>query len=190
MVDDATVARAVAGDADSFRIIVECYEPRIFRFLYGLVRDRELARDLTQETFLSAYSAIGRTGTGLKLAAWLYTIARNHAMSELRRRRLVPWVPLHKPRNDDEPMEKLTHQDGLAADDRALARQAMHDLLAKVDAESRTLLLLTAEGFTYREIGQMTHLSEAAVRQRVFRARERLRVLRRDWEDPDGHKRL
>lgn len=186
MVDDAIVARAAAGDADSFRVIVECYEPRIFRFLYGLVRDRELARDLTQETFLSAYLAIGRTGADLKLAAWLYTIARNHAVSELRRRRLVSWVPLHSPRDGDETADEPRSPGETMTADQVAARQAVHDLLARVDVESRTLLLLTVEGFTYKEIGQMVHLSEPAVRQRVFRARERLRTLRRDWVDQDG----
>jgi RNA polymerase sigma-70 factor (ECF subfamily) len=179
MVNDEIVARAVAGDSEAFRAIVENYEPRIYRFLYGLVRDPELARDLTQDTFESAYSAIGKTNGHLKLTAWLYTIARNHAMSEFRRRRIVSWVPLSKPSDNVAPDEAASEPPSREADmvDGIVERQALGEMLARLNAENRTLLILSSEGFTYAEIGQMVKLSEAAVRQRIFRARERLRTL-------------
>jgi RNA polymerase sigma-70 factor (ECF subfamily) len=183
MVSETTVARAVTGDAEAFEAIVVWYEPRIYRFLYALLRDRELARDLTQETFLSAHSNIRRAGADLKLAAWLYTIAKNHAFSALRRRRLVSWLPLPKRRKEGEAEEELDVGQGgdLAAE--VVEKEALREALARLNPEYRALLLLTAEGFSYGEIGRMMGLKATVVRQRVYRARERLREVYRDLED-------
>ncbi|MDA8217862.1 MAG: sigma-70 family RNA polymerase sigma factor [Dehalococcoidales bacterium] len=169
------VARAAAGDAEAFTQIVTEYEPRICRFLYGLVGDRELARDLAQETFLSAYRGLQRGGGQLQFNAWLYTIARNQAVSALRRRRLVSWLPLPKRGEDREEETGL----GQAPDpaDVAVDRLVLREALARLDVTSRALLVLAAEGFSYAEIGQMLGLSLPAVRLRLFRARERLRAL-------------
>ncbi|MBI2954941.1 MAG: sigma-70 family RNA polymerase sigma factor [Chloroflexi bacterium] len=184
MVSDVIVARAVDGDGEAFQSIVVCYEPRIYRFLYGIVRDRELAQDLTQETFASAFSAIQKTDGNLKLSAWLYTIAKNHAFSELRRKRLISWLPLFRPRGKaKEEVEELALRSTAGPADDLVTRQMLREALAKLDTESRTMLLLTVEGFSYVEIGQMMGLTVPAVRQRIFRARERLGELRRNWED-------
>ena len=110
-------------------------------------------------------------------------------MSEFRRRRLVSWVPLLRPRDngttDEAPDEPRSREETDMADG-IVERQAVHEMLANLNMESRTLLILSSEGFTYAEIGQMVSLSEAAVRQRVFRARERLRTMYQERGDDDG----
>ncbi|MDA8189389.1 MAG: sigma-70 family RNA polymerase sigma factor, partial [Dehalococcoidales bacterium] len=109
------------------------------------MRDRELAQDLTQEMFVSAFSAIPKTNGNLKLANWLYTIAKNHAFSELRRRQLISWIPLFRPKGDEEVGEpELQRTTDLVED--VVTRQVLREALAKLDKESRAMLLLIVEG--------------------------------------------
>src|SRR5438045_2684721 len=70
-------------------MIVAEYEPKLVRFIYGLTHERELAEDLVQDTFISAYRALGSAPDDLKLSAWLYKIALNKVRSEKRRKRPV-----------------------------------------------------------------------------------------------------
>ncbi len=182
MVDEATVARAMAGDADAFGEIAACHDARLFRFLVALIGDREMARDLTQETFLSAYRAIPRIERELNVTAWLYSIARNHALSALRRRRLISWLPLTSQRRDGTPAEEAAAGRVIDPAETVVAREGLREALAKLPAQSRALLILAAEGFSYAEMAAITGLGVPAVRQRLYRAREQMRILYQDRE--------
>src|SRR5438067_13498765 len=92
-VTPALIAQAQAGDPAAFEAIFAAYYPRIVSYCYRLVDDAEQAQDLAQDTFVKAYHALPRTGDGLNLQAWLFTIATNTAISALRRTRLA-WLPL------------------------------------------------------------------------------------------------
>ena len=80
------------GDDKAWEDIVIEYQAPLSRYLYNMVRDKELARDLTQDTFMEAYRGISNTEGELKLKSWLYRIATNNAIQVLRRRKIVSWV--------------------------------------------------------------------------------------------------
>ena len=90
--ESSLVAALRAGDADAFNGIVEHYQTPIFRYLFRLTGDYELARDLAQDTFLQAYKAILKTDAELHLKAWLYRIATNNALQYRRRKRLLAFI--------------------------------------------------------------------------------------------------
>jgi DNA-directed RNA polymerase specialized sigma24 family protein len=96
MHDDSLLLSAIrAGDENAFAVVVERYQARIARYLRRLAGETALAEDLTQETFLSAYTAIRKTGSELSLGPWLYKIATNHAYMHFRKqkvRRLLPFL--------------------------------------------------------------------------------------------------
>lgn len=95
MVDErALVGHARAGSQGAFTALFDAYYGPIVGYLYHLVRDRETADDLAQETFLRAYRALGRTDPDLAFRPWLYRIATNTARNHLRRQRLLRWLPL------------------------------------------------------------------------------------------------
>ena len=75
------VARAREGDLAAFEQIVLEYEVKLQRFIFCLTSERELAEDLVQETFLSAYRSLPSMPSDLKLSAWLYKIALNKVRS-------------------------------------------------------------------------------------------------------------
>jgi RNA polymerase sigma-70 factor (ECF subfamily) len=161
-----------------FDLLVEQYERPLLRFLYGLVHDPELAADLCQDTFLSAYKASAniRQERELNVGAWLYTIALNHARGYLRRKKLLSWVPFVAARHD----RPATTRD-LAS--QAAQRDELKDLLEHLPREQRACLLLHADGFRYAEIAQILNCSEGAVKLRVFRAREHCLQLASARED-------
>lgn len=166
-----------ADAAVAFESIVTTYEAPISRYLYGMTGDAELARDLTQETFLSAYRALPTTEI-TNLAGWLYRIATNHALSHFRRKRLISWVPLSRLTDAGRDPSVAGHGEWV------VTSAAIEAALAQLDPKDRACLLLKASGFSSDEIAEHLGCSPGAARTRLFRAREAFRqIYHRD--DPD-----
>jgi RNA polymerase sigma-70 factor, ECF subfamily len=160
----------------AFDEVVERYQSPLRRFLYGLVQDFELAADLSQETFLSAYRALPRLEGELNLDAWLYTIALNHARGALRRRRILRWVPFVNAAHD-RPAAGQDLASGVAM------RDELQQILERLPVDQRACLLLHADGFRYAEIAHILGCSLGAVKLRIFRGRERCLELYRTGDD-------
>src|SRR5213595_1798717 len=86
--DAEVVAWAKQGQEAAFRELVRRYERPIFSLLYRIVRDRALAEDLAQETFIKVLNAIGSYNPQFKFSSWIFKIANNAAIDHLRRREL------------------------------------------------------------------------------------------------------
>ena len=162
-----------------FASIVATYEAPISRYLYGMVGDAELARDLTQETFLSAYRALP-TVEITNLSGWLYKIATNHALSHFRRKRLITWVSL--PRLTAAGYQPSTRGHG----DQIATQQSVEEALGRMAPKDRACLLLRAAGFSSAEIADYLGCSEGAARTRLARARETFRRLYHGGDDTLG----
>jgi RNA polymerase sigma-70 factor (ECF subfamily) len=173
-VDAPTLAAARRGDPDAFEVIVREFQPRLYRFLYGLVGDAELASDLTQDTFLAAYRAIPNTSADLNLTGWLFQIARNFARSHWRRRRLPAWVPFFG--GEDDPPPEAEGPPVMGPEGEVVERQTVAAALRCLQPLDRECLLLCADGFSYGEIVEITGLTLPAIKGRIFRARRDLRA--------------
>lgn len=179
-VDARTIEAVRAGNAEAFELVVREFQPRLYRFIYGMVGDAEVARDLTQDTFLSAFRALPATSEDLNLTGWLFQIARNHARSHWRRRKLFAWLPFGRSDGDDgrdgePPPEDRTPLSG--PEDVVVEREALGAALKSLPQADRECLLLSVDGFSYAEVCEITGLSMAAVKGRIFRARRELRVI-------------
>jgi RNA polymerase sigma-70 factor (ECF subfamily) len=194
-------------DADSewnpayFERVIAHYETRIYRFIYAMVGEAELAQDLTQDTFLSAYRNLCRRSAAGEfdqdsdsgnwqqppsqnnMSAWLYTIARNAVLSEMRRRKVVRFLPfLHRNNSSTGTEEEL---DGLAdtpqvepgenLEARTALRDELEKAMNKVGRDKLTALLLHMDGFSYKEICEITGDSLSSVKSQIFRAKDSLR---------------
>ncbi len=98
------------GGSDWFAPIFEHYQARLWRYLCSLVSDQELAADLAQDTFVKAYKALRDNPPPENLNAWLYAIATNAALSALRRRKLIAWLPLHSSPEASEEASSEDHE--------------------------------------------------------------------------------
>jgi RNA polymerase sigma-70 factor, ECF subfamily len=171
----SVVAAIRAGDTDAFAGIVEHYQTPVFRYLFRLTGDYELARDLAQDTFVQAYKAILKTNSSLQLKAWLYRIATNNFLQYRRRQKLLAFSSF-------EDWRKISPEHGInsfTTNDESV-QQALH----KVPVEYRVCLALHfVEGFKYGEIGAALGISEEAVRKRVARGKKAFRRVYKGGEE-------
>ena len=163
------IARAQRGDAAAFSELIARYQERIYRFLLRMTRSPEDARELAQETFLSAYQALPRWRPHARLSTWLFYIARNQALDRLRRARHVEFVPLDEVLAEQLPASTLTPEAALQARQRVMALEAA---LGRLSVEHREILLLRdIEDLSYDDIAQVLNISLGTVKSRIARAR-------------------
>jgi RNA polymerase sigma-70 factor (ECF subfamily) len=159
-----------AGSKRSFESIYEEYRTPIFNFIYHLVGSRELAEDLTQDTFYKACKALSRTDANLKLSAWLYSIAKNTTFDTLRRRKIITWVQL--PDNDHEPADADHADPQHSIGTVELVRQTLEQMPKQY---SLALLLYSQHGMTYSEIAKILSIADSGVKMFLSRARHSFR---------------
>lgn len=171
------------ADRDArFAEVVRTYEAPLSRYLVRMVGDVELARDLVQDTFLSAYSA-WPDPEPTHLSAWLYRIATNHALSHLRRRKVIRWVPFSQltargtRSGNDSDAGSIDHlfPSQASPGDGIVEADEIEAILNDMDPRDRATLLLHAAGFSGAEIGEQLNRSPASARTRLSRARAHFR---------------
>ncbi|MCC6648196.1 MAG: sigma-70 family RNA polymerase sigma factor [Polyangiaceae bacterium] len=164
------------GGPGEFRRLVERYEGLVWGFLARMVRDRALAEDLSQETFLRAYRALGAfdPSRGAKLSTWLLTIARNVAL-DAARRGAAPTTEL-----DDTAVDAATPESIRAA--RELGEAIARAAASLSPAHREVLVLAEVQGLSMDEIAVVVAAPSNTVKQRLSRARERMRALLAEWE--------
>jgi RNA polymerase sigma-70 factor, ECF subfamily len=169
------IARAQAGDHTAFETIFNQYQTAIYNYVYRLMGSAEDAYDLTQDTFLKAYLALPKTSDDLRVGAWLYRIATNVCLDELRHRKLVKWQPW-------ESFVSLFHPSQVARDNPerdALQDETRHEVEAVLDRLSpryrAALILREYHGLGYEEIAQVLGTTRTAVKTLLLRARESFR---------------
>jgi RNA polymerase sigma-70 factor (ECF subfamily) len=164
--DQVALARARRGDEGAFAALVRHYDTGLRRLAYRLLGDRARMDDALQEAYLSAYRALPRFRGDSSLGTWLYRIAYNACLDELKRTREV--VDLESVRDraqaDGDPIDALSLRQTLAA------------ALTALPLEDRTaVLLVDANGFDYRSAAEVLGIPEGTVASRLNRARAALR---------------
>ena len=168
------VTRVCQGDQEAFRLIFERYSRPVIGFIYDMVSDRDLAEELTQETFVRAFRGIHGMNPETKLSTWLFGIARNVARESLRARiRARRQIDL-----EDEAVMDLSDDKPVPVD-RLLSKE-LNDLIRRaleaLDEDKR--LVFTLKVFhqcSYEEISAITGFSLAKLKTDLHRARAEMR---------------
>jgi RNA polymerase sigma-70 factor (ECF subfamily) len=181
--DQEVVVLAKSGRDTAYRELVRRYERPVFSLIYRMVRDRELAEDLAQETFVKALNAIESYRPEFKFSSWIFKIANNAAIDHLRRRELdtlsldgspnaetadaVEATALQVSDRTETPLEELEARELGGAIEVAIGR---------LRPEYRSCILLRhVEGRPYEEIAEMLSLPLGTVKTYIHRARNELR---------------
>src|SRR5688572_3296562 len=175
--DHELIAAAKEGDEDAFAEIVSRYKNPITNFLYRFLNDYEEAVDLAQETFVRVYFALERYHTEYAFSTYIYRIATNLAISEIRKRKrrtLLSLTGLFQSDADDttefQPVDEKSLPDKNLIDDeqgRAIARA-----IATLPPKYRIpVILRDIEGKTYEEIAEIMDLGLGTTKSRISRAR-------------------
>jgi RNA polymerase sigma-70 factor (ECF subfamily) len=149
-----------------FETVVRAYANDVFRYLYWLCRDRNLAEDLSQETFARAWAAWEDQRDEKALKAWLFTIARNEHARLYERKRL-----------DIDPEAELDEIVSRAASDPAVGIDIRRALALLPEAYREPLLMQVLGGLSSVEIAGSLGSTEEAVNMRLSRARRTLREI-------------
>lgn len=166
------VERLRARDERAFRELHEAYRARLYTFLLRLTRDEQLARDLSQESWLRLAANAHRLTLESDPAAWLFTVARNLYVSQRRwrvldRERLAALSLGFWQQAIAQPLEHAAASQTQRNLERALQTLAM--------GLREVLLLVSIEGFSTQEVAEMLGTSDDNIRQRLSRARAQLK---------------
>lgn len=176
--DERLVELSLDGDEDAFGILVRRYQRRLTAFLGQLVGDLELARELSQEAFVRAWSALERFDPRYRFSTWLFRIAHNLGIDQLRRRRLQT-VSLYRTDSEGDEVEVVVpdaDKDPLGhLENHALASE-LRQVIDGLRPEYRELILLRHfAGLSYQEIAEFKGMPLGTVKNKLFRAHSVLR---------------
>jgi RNA polymerase sigma-70 factor (ECF subfamily) len=169
--DPALIRAAAAGDLKAFETIVRAYQQHIWRFLRRFLGDAAAAEDVAQETFLRLYRSLPGFAFQAKFSAWVFKIARNAALDELRRRQRRERVAVAAAAALDD---SSAGAGGTAGETKVEIEAA----LAALPADLReTVVLVEVFGLPYAEVSAVVGAPVGTIKSRMFRARERMQ----DW---------
>ncbi|NOR61475.1 MAG: sigma-70 family RNA polymerase sigma factor [Rhodobacteraceae bacterium] len=147
---------------------MEALWPRLWRFAYGLSKNRHDAEDLAQSACLKALQNTGRFKAGTHVDRWVFTICRNLWLNEVRARKVRTGngcIPI----DDDNPLVEKDRNEA-----NIFAAQVLSQVMALPDAQRETVLLVYIEGFAYKEAAAILDIPIGTVMSRLAAARKAL----------------
>lgn len=183
--DTQMVLAVREGDTTAYRGLVEKYQTRVYQMVYGMVRNREDARDITQDAFVKAYDNLHRFRLESSFYTWIYRIAMNLAIDFLRKRQRRGTSEFDEDiaqRDGDGGISDVHNQEGPA---RSLERKRLYarimDAMEELPEDQRQVILLRElEGLSYKEIAEVMEIPEGTVMSRLYYARKKLQKLLSD----------
>jgi len=181
--DQEIVERARQGRESAFRELIRRYERPVFSLIFRLVRDRERAEDLAQETFIKVLNALDRYDPSYKFSSWIFKIAHNTALDDLRRKHpetLSIHGSPHASTADELEATVLTPVSGDETPEEFTSSREIgthiERAIGHLRAEYRTAILLChVEGRPYEEVAQIMDVPLGTVKTYIHRARNELK---------------
>jgi RNA polymerase sigma-70 factor (ECF subfamily) len=184
LTDEDLVAAVLAGDRDRFGDLVDRYQGRLVNYLFRLLRNPDDAHDLAQEVFVKVYQVLDRYDPQYRFSTWLFRVAQNAAIDQIRRRRLK----LVSLRQDDDEGESRdwdlpSPERGPYGELRNRERgDAIQQAIDALPWEYRELILLRHFGdLPYEEIARMKQMPLGTVKNKLFRGRQMLKDKLQDF---------
>ena len=179
--DAALMLRVREGDRDAFALLVDRYKQPVMNLVARTLRDLTEAEDVAQHVFLQVYKSAHRYEVTAKFSTWMFTIARNLCLNEIRRRSRHPADSLDGTREGEEEQAARQIEDvrTFSAPDALLQRELEVKVDEAVNAlpeKQRTALLLCRqEDVSYEEIAKVLGCSVSATKSLIHRGRETLK---------------
>jgi RNA polymerase sigma-70 factor (ECF subfamily) len=178
---DGVLAQYVlAGDHQAFEILVNRYNVPLFNFICHFLGDYDQACDISQQVFLQLYISLPTLRIGDPLKAWLFQVARNRCLDELRRKRVIHFSELESANDEDElsPLAAVPDHSPLPEDlaEHHDLQQSLHQAIQTLPPKFRAVVSLRyAAQMSFSEIGLALEMPEATAKTYFQRAKPLLR---------------
>jgi RNA polymerase sigma-70 factor (ECF subfamily) len=179
--DAALMLRVKQGDTTAFAVLVDKYKQPVINLCWRTLGDATEAEDLAQNAFVQAYKSAPRYQPSAKFTTWLFTIARNLCLNELRRRARHPADSLDQTyaESDDHPVHQVVDRQTAAPPEQLLRgelEQKVEQAIQRLPENQRAALLLCRQDeLSYEEMAEILDCSVSAVKSLIHRGRETLK---------------
>jgi RNA polymerase sigma-70 factor, ECF subfamily len=178
--DAALMLRVKQGDRDAFEALVEKYKQPVMNMVFRTLPDATEAEDLAQHVFLQVYKSAHRYEVSAKFSTWIFTIARNLCLNEIRRRTRHPADSLDATSSeDDQPLIQVEDRKNFSAPDTVLHRELeakVEEAIGALPEKQRMALLMCREDeLSYEDMAKVLGCSLSATKSLIHRARETLK---------------
>ena len=179
--DGVLAQQTLAGDPYAFEDLVKRYSTPLFNFIYLFLGDYDQACDILQHVFIQLHGSLNTLRTDKPLKAWLFQVARNRCLDELRRKRVIHFSELESV-NDDEELSPLAAIPDNGPLPEELAEQSdlqyrLQGAIQTLPIKFRSVVLLRYAGqLSFSEIGQTLNMPEATAKTYFQRAKPLLRI--------------
>ena len=178
--DAALMLRVKQGDRDAFEALVDKYKQPVMNIIFRTLPDATEAEDLAQHVFLQVYKSAHRYEVAAKFSTWIFTIARNLTLNEIRRRTRHPADSLDATApEDDQPMIQVEDRKQFSAPDAVLHGELeakIEEAIGALPEKQRTALLMCREDeLSYEDMAKVLGCSLSATKSLIHRARETLK---------------
>lgn len=175
--DDKFVKRAIEGDQDAYKQLMDKYQKPLYFHVLKMVRNHEQVEDLVQEAFMKAFNNLNSYNTNYAFSTWLYRITTNHTIDYLRKKKLNTTSINDPVKTRDGEMEIQISDD--AETDRNIIRkerkQIIHNAINDLPKKYRRVIEMRhLQELSYQEIADQLDLPLGTVKAHIFRAREML----------------
>jgi RNA polymerase sigma-70 factor (ECF subfamily) len=177
--NEELMVRIAEGDEYAFRILVERHQVSLLNLIYRFIGDRTKSQDLAQEVFLRVWQSAGRFEAKAKFTTWLYRVAANICLNELKASRRRKWLRFfHVDRDEqgsgeeDFPEQSPSPEDLLLSKERS--REITEALQGLSENQRMALILKRYDGLSYEEIASILTCSVSAVESLLVRAKKNL----------------
>lgn len=179
--DGVLAQQTLAGDQEAFEKLVQRYSGSLFNFICRFLSDYDAASDILQQVFTQLYISLPNLRTGEPLKAWLFQVARNRCLDELRRKRIIHFSELQAPNEDDDlsPLAIIPDNSPLPEDvaERHDLQSILQEAIAALPPKFRAVVLLRyAAQLSFSEIGRALQMPEATAKTYFQRAKPLLRA--------------
>jgi len=179
--DAALMLRVKQGDSDAFAQLVNKYKQPVINLAHRTLRDPIEAEDIAQNVFVQVYKSAERYKVSAKFSTWLFTIARNLCLNEIRRRSRHPAESMDAPHpeHEDQPLHQFEDKKTFTPPESLLhgeLKAKIEEALAELPENQRTAILLCRqEELSYEEIAEVLGCSLSATKSLIHRGRETLK---------------
>lgn len=178
--DNALAQQSLEGNQQAFELLVKRYSGPLFNFIFRFLGDYDAASDILQQVMVQLYISLPKLRTGEPLKAWLFQVARNRCLDELRRKHAIHFSELEKSVDDDEQLALADMPDISPLPEEVAERHDLQQILLKAIQElppkfRAVVLLRYASQLSYAEIGRVLNMPEATAKTYFQRVKPLLR---------------